>query len=162
MLLGAPSESSRSSQHAELKTGGRRPLQERRSTRHIASYDPPLTIQGDGRALAPKDSSPVPDDGPSPGFMTEIPPVGQSSYLFAPSISLPSAVVCALALYAYTWQESQPFLLHPALVFHRQLRSFPARRLARQPTHSTVRSVSRARSFLERRHGRHPLHSVLQ
>ncbi|KAL1686897.1 hypothetical protein GGG16DRAFT_96438 [Schizophyllum commune] len=81
----------------ELKSGGRRPLQERRSTRHISSYDTPLTVQDEGCALAPKDSSPVPDDGPSPEFMTEIPPVGQSSYPSAPSISLPSAVVSPVA-----------------------------------------------------------------
>ncbi|KAI4518797.1 kinase-like protein [Schizophyllum commune Loenen D] len=81
----------------ELKSGGRRPLQERRSTRHISSYDTPLTVQDEGCALAPKDSSPVPDDGPSPDIMTEIPPVGQSSYPSAPSISLPSAVVSPVA-----------------------------------------------------------------
>ncbi|KAL1726290.1 hypothetical protein EV714DRAFT_255023 [Schizophyllum commune] len=81
----------------ELKTGGRRPLQERRSMRHISSYDTPLTVQDEGCALAPKDSFPVPDDGPSPEFMTEIPPVGQSSYPSAPSISLPSAVVSPVA-----------------------------------------------------------------
>ncbi|KAL1660323.1 hypothetical protein GGF50DRAFT_106525 [Schizophyllum commune] len=81
----------------ELKTGGRRPLQERRSTRHISSYDTPSTVQDEGCALAPKDSSPVRDDGPSPEFMTETPPVGQSSYPSAPSISLPSAVVSPVA-----------------------------------------------------------------
>ncbi|KAI5828707.1 kinase-like protein [Schizophyllum commune Tattone D] len=46
-------------------------------------------VDDEGCALAPKDSSPVPDDGPSPEFMTEIPPVGITTFPPAPSAGIP-------------------------------------------------------------------------
>uniref|UniRef100_D8Q6L8 non-specific serine/threonine protein kinase n=1 Tax=Schizophyllum commune (strain H4-8 / FGSC 9210) TaxID=578458 RepID=D8Q6L8_SCHCM len=46
-------------------------------------------VDDDERALAPKDSAPIPDDGPSPEFMTERPPAGITTFPPAPSAGIP-------------------------------------------------------------------------